>query len=154
MGDTPSKLNKFRGQSEHGLDSKGRLNIPARFRDVLLHTYEDDRVVITPPWEKCLRIYPLEEWSRLEAKLQEAARHDKAALDGWRYLVGGLTETKIDRNGRVLLPIGLRTKAQLSKEITLLGFVSYFEVWDKDMCMEEQSQIPDVCEGLAGLGFI
>lgn len=154
MEQSLGKLKKFRGQSEHGLDSKGRLNIPARFRDVLAHTYEDERVVITPPWEKCLRIYPLEEWSKLEAELEEAAKTSQKARVGWRYLVGGAMETKIDRNGRVLLPAGQRTKAHLTKDITLLGFVNYFEVWDKELCLEDQGSTPDVCGDLAELGFI
>ncbi len=152
--DVSGKLKKFRGQSEHGLDGKGRLNIPSRFRDVLGQTYDDERVVITPPWEKCLRIYPLAEWSKLEAELQEAAKVNAQARAGWRYLVGGAMETKIDSNGRVLLPIGQRSKAHLTKEITLVGFVNYFEVWDTEIFITEREVTPDAFEALADLGFV
>jgi MraZ protein len=152
--DILGKLKKFRGQSEHGLDGKGRLNIPARFRDVLEQTYVDDRVVITPPWEKCLRIYPLQEWVKLESQLKLSATQNPQARLAMRYLVGGAIETKIDKNGRILFPAGLRGKASLVKEVTLAGFVEYFEVWDQVIFNDENDVTPDDFEVLADLGFI
>lgn len=149
-----SKLKKFRGQSEHGLDGKGRLNIPARFRDVLGQTYDDDRVVITPPWEKCLRVYPLQEWVMLERDLKLSATQNPKARLAMRYLVGGAIETKVDKNGRILLPAGLRGKASLAKDVTLAGFVEYFEVWDQAIFNDENEVTPDDFEILADLGFI
>jgi MraZ protein len=147
-------LRTFRGQTEHGLDGKGRLNIPARFREVLVQNYDDERVVITPPWMKCLRVYPIQEWVELERKLKDAAQQNPEARQGMRYIVGGAIETKVDRNGRLLLPAAMRGKANLVKDVTLVGFVEYFEVWDQAVFNKENVVTQDDFDVLADLGFI
>ena len=147
-------LKTFRGQTEHGLDGKGRLNIPARFRNVLEQNYDDERVVITPPWMKCLRVYPLQEWVDLERGLMETAQKNPQARQGMRYLVGGAIETKVDKNGRLLVPAGMRSRANLVKDVTLAGFVKYFEVWDQVIFNEEHDVSQDDFDLLADLGFI
>lgn len=132
MEHIPGNLKTFRGQTEHGLDGKGRLNVPARFRDVLAQTYEDDmRVIITPPWEKYLRVYPLMEWAELEVRLMRRAREDSSAGLVVDYLVGKAIDTKIDKNGRILLPPQHRTDAGIIKDVVLVGKVKHFTIWDK-----------------------
>ena len=61
-------MQRFRGQSEHSLDPKGRLNIPARFRDVLREQYDSDTLIATH-WKNCLKVYPLASWEAAEEKL-------------------------------------------------------------------------------------
>lgn len=124
-----SPVNHFRGRSEHCLDGKGRLNIPARFRDVLRQQY-DERLMITP-WTKCLKAYPLPQWEKLEmtllARLQEQPDMKKMI----RYMIGGVVECSLDRQGRILLPPKLREECGIGKEIVISGVITYFEILDK-----------------------
>jgi MraZ protein len=132
---------RFRGRSEHALDGKGRLNVPSRFRDVLLRDY-DDRLLITPPWPTCLRIYPLPEWERMEATLLSKDKKDPQFQKMIRYLVGGSEECQIDRNGRILLPALLRNQLNLKKDVVMIGMGSFFEIWNKDAWEAESSVTP------------
>ena len=122
-------VNHFRGRSEHNLDGKGRLNIPARFRDVLRQQY-DDRLMITP-WKKCLKAYPLPQWEKLEmtllARLQEQPDMKKMI----RYMIGGVVECSLDKQGRILLPPKLREECRINKEVVVSGVMTYFEILDK-----------------------
>ena len=134
-------VSMFRGRSEHCLDGKGRLNIPARFRDVLLREY-DDRLLITPPWQKCLRIYPLQEWERKEQALLGLERQQPHVTKMVRYLIGGSVECQSDKNGRILLPLHLRNQLSLDKDIIMNGMLTFFEVWSKET-WEIESTITD-----------
>lgn len=132
-GDSNTSLHvcRFRGRSEHILDGKGRINIPSRFRDVLLRHY-DDRLLITPPWRKCLRVYPLSEWEKKEKALLNLDKQ-KPKIDMMiRYLVGGSVECQLDKNGRILIPAKHRTDIGLQNEIIMNGMITFFEVWSKE----------------------
>ena len=124
-----NQVGRFRGRSEHALDGKGRLNVPARFRDVLMRAY-DERLIITPPWPNCLRIYPLPEWEEQEMALLAMEQKTPQVQKMIRYLVGGSVECQIDKNGRILLPAQLRNQLNLKKEVVMNGMLTFFEIWD------------------------
>ncbi|MFH1146811.1 MAG: division/cell wall cluster transcriptional repressor MraZ [Pseudomonadota bacterium] len=131
----------FRGRSTHALDDKGRIIIPARFRDVLKAQY-DDRLVITN-LRLCLVAYPFEEWRSIEdkaASLSDIDEHVKAFL---RLIISGAIECPVDRQGRVLVPPSLREYARLEKEIVLVGMLKHFEIWDKSLWDEEMQRSRD-----------
>ena len=103
-------MQRFRGQSEHSLDPKGRLNIPARFRDVLREQYDSGTLIATN-WQKCLKVYPLASWEAAEEKLiQQVDEGRMPAHFGRfvRYLIAGVTECPLDKQGRILIPPTLR----------------------------------------------
>lgn len=131
----------FRGRSTHNLDDKGRLIIPARFREVL-KAQHDDRLVITN-LRRCLVAYPFEEWRSIEnkaASLSDVDEHIKAFL---RLIISGAAECPVDRQGRVLVPPSLREYARLEKEIVLVGMLKHFEIWDKSLWDEELKRSRD-----------
>ncbi|MFZ5760290.1 MAG: division/cell wall cluster transcriptional repressor MraZ [Thermodesulfobacteriota bacterium] len=132
---------RFRGRSEHTLDDKGRLNVPSRFRDVLLRDY-DDRLLITPPWRTCLRIYPLAEWEKMEATLLEKEKKDPQFQKMIRYLIGGSFECQIDKNSRILLPVPFRNQLNLKKDVVMNGMGPFFEIWDKETWEAESAMTP------------
>ncbi|MBU4263755.1 MAG: division/cell wall cluster transcriptional repressor MraZ [Proteobacteria bacterium] len=136
-----SQSSRFRGRSEHALDGKGRLNVPSRFREVLLREY-DDRLLITPPWRTCLRIYPLQEWEQMEATLLSKEKKDPQFQKMIRYLIGGSEECQIDKNGRIILPMHLRNQLDLKKDVVMMGMGPFFEIWDKDTWQAESSITP------------
>ncbi len=124
-----SSASRFRGRSDHSLDAKGRLNVPARFRDVLLRHY-DERLMITPPWHNCIRVYHFQEWEKRETALLEMENKPPHIVRMVRYLIGGINEGHIDKNGRILLPAQLRTQLNIKKKVVMNGMLDFFEIWD------------------------
>ncbi|MEJ2429928.1 MAG: division/cell wall cluster transcriptional repressor MraZ [Deltaproteobacteria bacterium] len=125
----------FRGRSIHTLDAKGRIRIPARFRDILKTRYED-RLVITN-LDRCLVAYPLPEWEIIEEKLGSLSlvRQDVKAFQ--RFFISGASECNFDKQGRVLIPQTLRDQASLEREVVLAGMLRSFEIWSKDYWDQE-----------------
>lgn len=122
-------ISSFRGNTEHGLDSKGRLHVPARFRDVLAKKY-DERLVIVP-WRDCLRVYPLVEWAKFEQLLMTGNLSPKKNKQ-IRILTGRSAELQIDKNGRILIPAQMRKDSDLDNSLILTGMGSFFEIWDQE----------------------
>ena len=135
-----SHLNSFRGNTEHGLDSKGRLNIPARFRDVLSKKYDDHLVVI--PWRDCLRVYPLAEWAVFEHSLMNSPQTPKKQ-QLVRMLTGRSAQLQIDKNGRILIPVQMRKASGLDSQLVLTGMGPFFEIWDQQKYSEVMEQVTD-----------
>jgi MraZ protein len=113
----------FRGSFEHTVDSKGRLSIPSKFREVLLGK-GDDRLVITNftvGGQRCLDVYPLDEWLQLEEEIRKKPKFDPAMLLFQNYYIGGASECALDREGRVLIPPLLRQHANLKRDVVLVS---------------------------------
>jgi MraZ protein len=129
----------FRGRSAHVLDSKGRLSIPARFRDILRAKY-DGRLVVTnhPP---CLTAYPFDEWRAVEEKFLHETAPTPELLSLQRYFLAAAVECFLDGQGRILLPVNLREEAGIGKEVVLSGMLRHFEIWSKDLLDEELRKV-------------
>jgi len=121
--------NRFRSRSEHNLDEKGRLNIPSRFRELLRIDFSETLVVTN--WHKCLKAYPTTVWEGIEATLLAKGKNQPGMDAFVRYVISGVTECPLDKQGRILLPATLRTDFNLTKEVILNGMLDHFEVWDK-----------------------
>src|SRR5438046_10738156 len=109
----------FRGRYPGTVDAKGRLSIPAKFRDVLAR-YEGTDMVVVPDGE-CLEVYPLPEWERMEAKLREQSRFNSEVRDISRLYVSRAKDVTLDAAGRILLAPDTRKEPGLAKNVTLLG---------------------------------
>ncbi len=125
----------FRGRSTHMLDAKGRLSIPARFRDTLRAEYDNRLIVTNLP--SCLAAYPFEEWKGIEEQFSKYKFGPPNILSFKRYLLGAAVECPLDNQGRILIPAPLRKEAGLEKEVILSGMLSYFEIWSKERLEEE-----------------
>ncbi|PIE60027.1 MAG: division/cell wall cluster transcriptional repressor MraZ [Desulfobulbus propionicus] len=127
---------RFRSRSEHSLDSKGRLNIPSRFREVLREVYSENLVITN--WDRCLRAYPVSEWDILEEKLSSDEAQAQADINDFvRYVISGVTECSLDKQGRILLPQMLRSEFNIEKDVVLNGMLNYFEIWDRGAWAEQ-----------------
>lgn len=129
-----SAVNHFRGRSEHALDGKGRLNIPSRFRDVLRRQY-DDRLMLSM-LNRCIRVYPLAQWEELEVKLLARLQEEPDSKKMIRYIIGGVEECQLDKQGRILLPPKMREEAGIGNNVVLTGVMTHFEIHDKGVWEE------------------
>ncbi len=116
----------FMGEYHHTIDGKGRLIVPARFRDAL-----GEKFVATKGLDNCLFVYPYEEWTMIEAKLKSLpfTRSDIRAFV--RFFFSGAAECGLDRQGRILIPPNLRQYARLEKEVVVIGVSNRVEIWSK-----------------------
>ena len=121
----------FRGVAQLNLDSKGRLAVPARFRDALTARCSG-HLVVTADSDRCLLIYPLPDWEPIEQKLMALSSFNAQIRELQRRLVGYAEEVVMDATGRILVPPALRSFAQLQKAVVLVGQGNKFELWNKD----------------------
>ena len=124
----------FTGEYRHNLDAKGRLIIPARFRDQL-----GDEFTVTRSLDGCLAMYAAPEWQALEEKLNALPMTNEKARSLKRFLLGSAAICELDKQGRILLPQVLRDRAGLDKDITLLGVGDHIEIWDTNTYEEKYS---------------
>jgi MraZ protein len=124
----------FRGRFEHAIDSKGRLSVPAKFREVLVGK-GDDRIVITNfviDSARCLDVYPLDEWLRFEEEVKKRPKFDRRMVLFQNYYLAGACECMVDKQGRILVPPTLRQYADLKKDVILVSALEKFRVWDRE----------------------
>ncbi|MBN57020.1 MAG: cell division/cell wall cluster transcriptional repressor MraZ [Oceanospirillaceae bacterium] len=121
----------FRGLNTINLDAKGRLAIPAKFRERLAVLCGGHMVVTIDTEERSLLIYPVNEWEEIEAKITSLPTFDPRARRIQRLLVGHATDVEIDGSGRILLRAALREYAGLEKETVLIGQGKKLELWSK-----------------------
>ena len=143
----------FRGSFEHSVDSKGRVSVPSRFRDILAERYEG-KLVLTMDFDKCVMAYPLEEWERVEEKIKALPQSQKEVKDYMRYVFSNAAECELDKQGRILIPPSLREGARISKAVMVVGMLNKMEIWDKVAWDARKSQTGDkIGEVLSTLGL-
>ncbi len=120
----------FRGSDEINMDTKGRMPIPARYRDALMSEYNGNLVATISLTDTCLFIYPRPEWEELEAKIASMPTLKKSARNMQLLLIGSARDLELDGSGRVLMPKLLRDHAGLGKGVTLVGQSHRLELWD------------------------
>ena len=130
---------QFRGINNISVDAKGRMAMPARYRERLLESC-GGRLVVTVDRDHCLLVYPLPEWEVIEAKLNELPSLNNQARLLQRLLIGHATELDMDAQGRILLPAMLRDFAGLKKKAILIGQGKKFEIWDEETWNESQEE--------------
>ncbi|MGB1881066.1 MAG: division/cell wall cluster transcriptional repressor MraZ [Gammaproteobacteria bacterium] len=121
----------FRGLTTINLDSKGRLAVPTRFREILRALESPVLVVTVNPWDRSLWIYPLGEWQDIESKLAQLSDFDRQSRRTKQIMRGYATDVECDTQGRILLSAELREIASLTKQGVLLGQDNKLELWDR-----------------------
>lgn len=119
----------FRGLNSLNMDAKGRMTMPAQYRQAIMEEANGQLVVTIDTEDRCLLLYPLPQWRVIEERLSELPTFQPAARRIQRLLIGHATELELDRNSRVLLPPLLREYAGLDKTIMLVGQGKRFEIW-------------------------
>jgi len=117
----------FVGEYLHSVDQKGRVALPAKFREAL-----GSRFIVARGLDKCLYVYPEDEWEKVLEKVGSMPLNQRDSRAFARYFLSGASEGEPDRQGRVVLPPNLRQYAGLTKDVYFLGVGTRVEIWDKD----------------------
>lgn len=134
----------FMGEHQHSIDPKGRLFIPARFRQGL-----GDRFVITKGLDGCLFVYPRPEWAALEQKLKSLPFTKSDARAFVRFFFSGAAECEVDKQGRILIPGNLRDYAHLEKEVVVIGVSTRVEIWSRELWEQYSARAASSYEEIA-----
>lgn len=142
--------NMLIGEYNHTIDTKGRLIVPAKYRELL-----GDAFVVTKGLDGCLSMYPDNEWQEFENKLRQLPMNKKNARQLTRFFLAGATNCEVDKQGRILLPANLREFAGLEKEVVLVGMLNRVEIWNKFKWVEENTyeDMDDVAETMEDFGI-
>ena len=120
-------MHMFMGEYNHTIDAKGRLIIPAKFREVL-----GDEFVVTKGMDGCLFVFDNSEWQSFAEKLRSLPMIDKEVRQFTRFFLAGAASVEVDKQGRILIPSVLRDFAGITKDTVLIGVGSRIEIWSKD----------------------
>ncbi|OYW96348.1 MAG: cell division/cell wall cluster transcriptional repressor MraZ [Alishewanella sp. 32-51-5] len=140
----------FRESFTLTLDDKGRLALPARYRDRLLSENQGQLICTIDLHDPCLLLFPLAEWEEIEEKLQSLSSLNPQERRLQRILLGNATECDMDKSGRILLPAFLRQHAGLGKNIRLVGQLNKFEIWDEAAWQERLTADIELEQAQAG----
>jgi MraZ protein len=123
-------MSQFLGEFECKVDPKGRIMLPAGLKKQLSPAAEG-RFVINRGFEKCLVLYPLNEWQTISAEVNKLNLYNKKNRDFARYFFRGASELMLDGTNRLLLPKALTEYAAIDKDLILFAYSNRIEVWSK-----------------------
>ena len=142
----------YMGEYQHTIDEKGRMIIPAKFRDELGSSF-----VITRGLDQCLFVYPMSEWAVMEQKLKALPLMKSDARAFTRFFFSGAVECELDKQGRVNIPGNLRDHAKLEKECVVIGVSTRVEIWSKEAwdsySQQSEASFNEIAEKLVDFNF-
>ncbi len=145
----------FRGRFEYGIDDKGRVSVPVKFREVLAASF-DERLIITN-FDGCLWAYPVPEWQKIEDHVASLPQMKPEVKAFQRGFISSAIECAIDKQGRILIPPTLRDYAGISKDLVFVGMTKRIEIWSTERWQKifdaSQKELGDMSEKLADLGL-
>lgn len=140
------------GEYSHTIDDKGRLSLPAKFREQL-----KEGVVVTRGLDKCLFVYSKQAWRELADKISTLPLTSKQSRAFARLMLAGAWDANLDSQGRVMLPEYLRKYAQVKKQVVVAGLYNRLEIWDEDAwsgySKEAEANSEAIAETLTDLGI-
>ena len=140
----------FTGEYQHTIDEKGRLIMPAKFREVLGESF-----ILTKGLDGCLFVYPQDEWKILEDKLKRLPFTNKDARAFARFFFSGAVECETDKQGRILITGNLREYSSLNKDVVVIGVGTRIEIWSKDVwanySVETENNYEELAEKMVDL---
>lgn len=140
----------FMGEYNHTIDAKGRLIVPAKFREQL-----GSEFVVTKGLDGCLFVYSNEEWKHIEDKFREIPLTTKDARKFSRFFFAGAAVCEVDKQGRILLPANLREYAAIEKDVVSVGVLNRVEIWSRDRWLDngDYDDMDEIAEHMAEMGL-
>lgn len=149
LGEKVGVLIMFMGEYQHTIDAKGRMIVPAKFREGL-----GEQFVLTRGLDQCLFGYPMNEWKLIEEKLKALPLTKKDARAFTRFFFSGATECELDMQGRVNIASSLLNYAKLEKECVVIGVSNRIELWSKviweQYTEEQEDSFAEIAENMIG----
>jgi MraZ protein len=146
------KVRMFMGEFQHTIDDKGRMIVPAKFRESLGPTF-----IVTRGLDQCLFVYPMEEWTILEQKLKALSLMKSDARAFSRFFFSGAGECELDKQGRINLPNNLVEYAKLDKDCVVIGVSNRVEIWNKSIWVnyfqQSNESFNEIAEKLVDFNF-
>jgi MraZ protein len=130
----------FQGSHKHTIDSKGRIAIPAKYREVVAEEYDGQPLIITNYYDRCLVVYPYPEWAHIEERAKALPSSNPDVRQWIRFFVSPAVECPLDRQGRILIPPTFREYAALDRDVMILSIPTGFEIWDMTRYQEDKAQ--------------
>jgi MraZ protein len=121
----------FSGKYYYTIDPKGRIIIPAPFREIISSNYSPKLYIVNAAFDRCLHIYPQEEWNKLEEKVRHLPKMQEEVRFFMRKVIASAQEGELDRQGRILIPAAHREDAGLNSDIVIVGQIEKIELWDR-----------------------
>ena len=134
------------GEYQHSLDEKGRLIIPAKFREDL-----GENFVITRGLDNCLFAYPLSQWKVIEEKVKELPTSQAETRAFVRMFFSGAVEAELDKQGRIIIPQQLREHARVERDVYVIGVSTKVEIWAKEIWDNYANQAEQSYEEIAAI---
>ena len=136
----------FSGSFDHSLDGKGRVIIPASFREALGENF----TITINPNKTAVAIYPKEMWDQQLERLSQINPMDRVGMQYERYVMSvSFSGNSMDAQGRVLIPAKLRAKIGLTRDIVFVGLNRYIEIWDAEVYQKMEEQTEEDFENLS-----
>lgn len=141
----------FIGEYNHSIDEKGRLAVPAKFRNEL-----EEGAVVTRGLDNCLFVYTASAWSVYAQRLSQLPTSQANNRAFSRLMLAGAMDVQIDKQGRIVVPDYLRSYAKLKKKVVVAGLYNRLEIWDADVWadykMHTEEESGEIAEQLGELG--
>jgi MraZ protein len=150
--DVPQRKTIFLGEYKHSIDDKSRLALPIKYRETFAKG-----IVITRGLDNCLFAYPRKDWERLTDKISKLPLTQSNARAFSRLMLAGAIDGKLDKQGRIILPLYLKQYAALKNKVTIAGVYNRLEIWSRGRWgrykknAEENSS--EIAENLSELGI-
>jgi len=141
-------MSSFKGSYMYSVDDKGRVSLPAKLRKYV-SPEAGDTFVVTRGFEKCLFVYPIDEWNKLESNLRNLSSYDPQHRRFIRAILELAQESQIDSQARISIPPELREYASIQNEVRIIGTLDKIELWNPKIYEEYKNSQPESYESIA-----
>ncbi len=141
-------MSSFKGSYMYSVDEKGRVSLPAKLRKYV-SPEAGDTFVVTRGFEKCLFVYPIDEWNKLESNLRNLSSYDPQHRRFIRAILELAQESQIDSQARISIPPELREYASIQNEVRIIGTLDKIELWNPKIYEEYKNSQPESYESIA-----
>src|SRR5258706_6779503 len=141
-------MSSFKGSYMYSVDEKGRVNLLAKLRKYVSPD-TNDTFVLTRGFEKCLFLYPVDEWNKLEENLRNLSSYDPEHRRFIRTLLELASESQLDGQARLSIPQELREYANIHDQVRVIGTLDKIELWNPSIYDEYKNGLPDSYESIA-----
>lgn len=141
-------MSAFKGSYIYAVDEKGRVSLPAKLRKYV-SPEANDTFVVTRGFEKCLFVYPVDEWNKLEATLRKLSSYDAEHRRFIRVLLELASEIQLDAQARLSIPQELREYSDIRNEVRIIGTLDKIELWNPKTYDDYRNSQPEPYESIA-----